>query len=92
MLKNQLETFTDRHEAIALFDHLRGRDPEKPWPLLPILAFIAPGGSGKSTLIEYLRLQKCCLSEGRAALPYASLDFTLPHTPNRSPPHPREPA
>ncbi len=55
MPKNQLETFTDRHEAIALFDHLRGRDPEKPWPLLPILAFIAPGGSGKSTLIEYLR-------------------------------------
>ncbi len=81
MPKSQLETFTDRHEAIALFDHLRGRDPQKPWPLLPILAFIAPGGSGKSTLIAYLRLQKCCLSEGRTALPYASLDFTLPHTP-----------
>ncbi len=42
MPKDQLELFTDRREALALFDLLRGRDPEKPWPLLPILAFIAP--------------------------------------------------
>jgi hypothetical protein len=55
MSKDRLETFTDRREAIALFDHLRGRNPEKPWSLLPILAFIAPGGSGKSTLIKNVR-------------------------------------
>ena len=63
MLKNQLETFTDRHEAIALFDRLRGRDPEKPWPLLPILAFIAPGGSGKSTLYRIPASAKMLLNE-----------------------------
>ena len=40
-----LDTFTDRREALALFDVVRGRDPAQPWPLLPILAFIAPGGS-----------------------------------------------
>jgi len=77
----RLDTFTDRREALALFDLLRGRDPAKPWPLLPILAFIAPGGSGKSTLLDYLRLKKCSLPDRRAALPYAHLDFTLPSAP-----------
>jgi len=76
MTTNQLETFIDRREAIALFNHLRGRDPSKPWPLLPILAFIAPGGSGKSTLIEYLRTK-----ELQGAVPSAQLDFTLSSTP-----------
>ena len=75
----QLRTFTDRHEAIALFRSFLGRDLSKPWPLLPILAFIAPGGSGKSTLIEYLRVTACCLPDPQesAVLPYAHLDFTL---------------
>ncbi len=78
----QLATFTDRREAIALFDMLRGRNPDKPWPLLPILVFVAPGGSGKSTLIEYLRVNSCNNgSEQRAALPYARLDFTLTDAP-----------
>ena len=36
MLNDQLETFTDRREAITLFNSLRGRDPDKPWPLLPM--------------------------------------------------------
>ncbi len=76
MTTDQLETFIDRREAIALFNHLRGRDPSKPWPLLPILAFIAPGGSGKSTLIEYLRTK-----ELQGAVPSAQLDFTLASTP-----------
>jgi len=75
MLNNALATFTDRREAIALFDLLRGRHPDQPWPLLPILVFVAPGGSGKSTLIEYLRLKHCSLSEGIVALPYARLDM-----------------
>src|SRR5947209_1712510 len=74
-----IEAFTDRREAIALFEALRGYDSSKRWPLLPILAFIAPGGSGKSTLIEYL--QKRCLSNGHPAVPYAYLDFTLTSTP-----------
>ena len=69
MPKSRLETFTDRHEAIALFDQLRGPNPDITWPLLPILAFIAPGGSGKSTLIEYLRVNKCCLSDRRQFSP-----------------------
>ena len=54
MPTDRLETFTDRAEEVALFDELRSRDPNKPWPLLPILAFIAPGGSGKSTLAQIL--------------------------------------
>src|SRR5947209_17694132 len=74
-----VEAFSDRREAIALFEALRGYDSNRRWSLLPILAFIAPGGSGKSTRIEYL--QKRCLSNGRPAVPYAYLDFTLTSTP-----------
>ena len=48
MQNNRLETFTNRREAIALFEYLRKNDPNKPWPLLPILRFIAPDGGGKS--------------------------------------------
>src|SRR5438128_11013427 len=71
------QPFMDRHDALVLFDEPRGRDLNKPWPLLPILAFIAPGGSGKSTLINYLRATKC-----RATLPHAHIDFTVPrHAP-----------
>ncbi len=80
MTNDQLATFTDRREAIALFNALRGRDPEKPWPLLPVLAFVAPGGSGKSLLLRYLRERECNVGS-RPALPYAYLDFTLTHTP-----------
>ncbi len=54
MMHDQLATFTDRLEAIALFNMLRGRDPDNSWPLLPILAFVAPGGSGKSLLLRHL--------------------------------------
>src|SRR5258708_10958471 len=82
MMNNQLKTFTDRREAIALFNLLRGRDPNQPWPLLPIIAFIAPSGCGKSMLIDYLRSKHCCLPDGRAAIPYTYLDFTLADTPN----------
>ncbi len=81
MQNNQLETFTNRGEAIALFEYLCKNDPNKPWPLLPILTFIAPGGRGKSTLIEYLRASKCCLPDGQPMLPYAYLDFTQVETP-----------
>ncbi len=80
MSNDPFATFTDRREAIALFDLLRGRDSSEPWPLLPILTFIAPGGSGKSLLLRYLREKNCSVS-GRPALPYAYLDFTLSHAP-----------
>src|SRR5579884_233306 len=76
MQDSRLDTFTNRREAIALFDYLRKNDPNQPWPLLPILTFVAPAGRGKSTLLEYLRTRKCCLPDGPAILPYAYFDFT----------------
>src|SRR6266581_3232992 len=76
MLEDSIKTFTDRREAIALFELLRKRKPDQPfWSLLPMLSFIAPSGSGKSTLIEYLISGRCC-KDGRAVLPYAYIDFT----------------
>jgi hypothetical protein len=81
MANTRIDTFTDRREAIALFEWLRGVDASGRWPLLPILTFVAEGGSGKSTLIEYLRASKCCLSPARTALPYAHLDFTRSDAP-----------
>jgi len=47
----------DPEAALALWLYtgsslLVGRDPDKPWPLLPILAFIALGGSGKSNCLR----------------------------------------
>ncbi len=80
MTNDHHKAFTDRREAIAFFNLLRGRDPREPWPLLPILTLVAPEGGGKSTLIDYLRAEKCCW-DGCAALPYAHLDFNQPHTP-----------
>jgi hypothetical protein len=80
MLNTQSGVFTNRREAIALFNILRGRDPRRPWPLLPLLVLTAPPGGGKSALFDYLRAQKCC-PDGDPALPYAYLDFTQPHTP-----------
>ena len=80
MSNDQFATFTDRREAITLFNSLRGRDPAKRWPLLPILTLVAPGGSGKSLLLRYLREKECTVA-GCPALPYAYLDFTLPHAP-----------
>src|SRR5947209_12557821 len=76
MFRDRLKIFTDRQEPIALFDYLRGRDPTQPWPLLPILTFIGVPGSGKSLLINYLRLNRCSLNERQAAIPFAYLDFT----------------
>ncbi len=80
MLNDQASVFTNRREAIALFNILRGRDPRRPWPILPILALTAPGGGGKSTVIDWLRAHKCWV-DGGPALPYAYLDFSQPHTP-----------
>ena len=81
MQNDPFRTFTNRREATALFQLLRGRDPNRPWPLMPILTFIAPGGGGKSTLINYLRTQQCCLPDGRAVIPYAQIDFSQADAP-----------
>jgi tetratricopeptide (TPR) repeat protein len=76
MFEDLLKTFTNRREAIALFERIRQRDShQSSWPLLPILTFIAPGGSGKSTLIEYL-ISRRCSKDGHAVLPFAHIDFT----------------
>jgi hypothetical protein len=80
MLNDQVSVFTNRREAIALFNMLRGRDPRRPWPVLPILALMAPSGGGKSAMIDWLRENKCWV-DGGPALPYAYLDFSQPHTP-----------
>jgi hypothetical protein len=81
MLNKPHDTFTDRREALRLFDLVRGRDAQRRWPLLPLLAFIGPGGSGKSTLIEHLRATVCLFENGRSALPHAYLDFTVSSSP-----------
>src|ERR1051326_928967 len=80
MLNDQVSVFTNRREGIALFNRLRGRDPRRPWPVLPTLVLMSPTGGGKSALIDWLRAHKCC-SDGASALPYAYLDFSQPHTP-----------
>jgi hypothetical protein len=77
----RIDTFTDRREAVAIFEWLRGHDASKGWPLLPILTFVAEGGSGKSTLIEHLRASLCGKSPIDTALPYAHLDFTRSDAP-----------
>jgi hypothetical protein len=80
MSHEQLATFTDRREAIALFEMLHWHDPDQHWPLLPILAFVAPDGSGKSLLLRHLRVKECSV-DGCAAIPFAYLNITLPHAP-----------
>jgi hypothetical protein len=81
MLNLPHDTFTDRREALALFDLVRGRDGSGQWPLLPLLSFIGPEGSGKSTLIERLRATICLFEGGRSALPHVSIDFTVSNAP-----------
>jgi len=80
MLPAQPKPFINRSEAIALFEFLRGRAPDKPRPLLPILGFIAPGGGGKTTLIHHLIDTQCRLTHN-VVVPYAHLDFALPGMP-----------
>jgi hypothetical protein len=83
MLADLLSTFTDRREALALFEQVRHRAPHKTaWPLLPILTFLAPGGSGKSLLIERLIAGYCMRTDDeKVVVPYAHIDFSQPAQP-----------
>src|SRR5438105_3185657 len=81
MLKELTGTFTDRREALALFELARGHGSDKLWPPRPLLAFIGPSGSGKTMLIEHLRDTICRFENGHIALPHACLDFTLSNQP-----------
>jgi tetratricopeptide (TPR) repeat protein len=78
MLEDVLSTFTDRQEALALFEQIRHRDlRQASWPLLPILTFLAPGGSGKSLLIERLIAGYCIRADDRrTVVPFAHIDFS----------------
>ena len=79
MVEQQFECFIGRNDAIELFDMLwrRNANDGERWPLVPILSFIAPVGSGKSTLIEYLREKYRAEQE----LPNVRIDFSTPNTP-----------
>jgi hypothetical protein len=82
MSSTNLKAFTDRDHIVEIFNLLRVRTPSVPEPLLPILTIIGPTGSGKRTLIEYLRVTQCCHPiDGHALQPYAYLDFKNPVAP-----------
>ena len=51
---NRFRHFVDRRQAVALLADLCQRDPKRPPEPLPIIAFLAPGGGGKTTLLELL--------------------------------------
>ncbi len=69
MMNDNLNTFTNRQEIIALFQQLYKRDPRQPLPLLPILLFLAPAGGGISTLIDFL------VERSASTLTYTHIDF-----------------
>jgi tetratricopeptide (TPR) repeat protein len=79
MQSTNLKAFTDRHGIIALFRQLNQRTSQQQRLFLPILTIIGPEGTGKRTLIEYLRLRECSTVDGRPSQPYAVLDFAQPH-------------
>jgi ABC-type branched-subunit amino acid transport system substrate-binding protein len=73
MNKDQHDLFTDREEAIYLFEkQLNEQNTDDPWPLLPILSLVGPAGYGKSRFIRQLGLYHC----GTPPHPHTSLDFS----------------
>src|SRR5215470_5845973 len=73
MSKNQHDLFTDREEAISLFERqLNEQNTNGPWPLLPVLSLVGPAGYGKSRFIRQLGLYHC----GTPPHPHTSLDFS----------------
>ncbi|HZR39723.1 MAG TPA: ABC transporter substrate-binding protein [Ktedonobacteraceae bacterium] len=78
MIKDQLDLFRDRQEAIALFQQLSDRQAGQPWALLPILTLVGPSGYGKSLFLQHLYFHYC----NPTSLPHASLDFGRPGAPH----------
>lgn len=75
--------FVNRHEAIEIFRLLLAHPPQEPWIPFPLLIFLAPGGGGKSTLIDHLITTECRAGGNQHVLfPYARLDFTLQDAPH----------
>src|SRR5215469_660396 len=78
MIRDQLNLFTGRQEAIALFENLCQRQVGKPWAFLPILSLVGPSGYGKSLFIHNLYFYYC----NTPSLPHISLDFGRPDAPH----------
>lgn len=66
-VRNLLNYFQNREDAIAAFDSLWGEDEHR-W----ILAFKGFSGLGKSTLLEWLELNRCKVN----GIPYSKVDFS----------------
>lgn len=71
MIKDPLNLFAGRQEAIALFEKLCERQGGESWSLLPILSLVGPSGYGKSLFIQNLYFYYC----NTPSLPHISLDF-----------------
>ncbi|MBA2287785.1 MAG: ABC transporter substrate-binding protein [Ktedonobacteraceae bacterium] len=78
MIREQLNLFAGRQEAIALFENLCERQEGEPWSFLPILSMVGPSGYGKSLFIQNLYLYYC----HTPSLPHISLDFGRPDAPH----------
>src|SRR5215469_1699278 len=74
-MSDKHELFTGRAEAVELFRLLRSSyTPDGP---SPIVNYVAPVGSGKSALIEYLRDEEC----QAPTIPHMQFDLSLTNTP-----------
>jgi ABC-type branched-subunit amino acid transport system substrate-binding protein len=71
MIKDQLNLFTGRKEAVSLFENLCERQAGEPWSFQPILSLVGPSGYGKSLFIHNLYFYYC----NTPSLPHISLDF-----------------
>lgn len=71
MIRDQLDLFAGRQEAIHLFEKLYERRADEPWAFLPILSLVGPAGYGKSLFIHQLYFDYC----NTPSLPHISLDF-----------------
>ena len=78
MIRDQLNLFAGRQEAIALFENLCKRQVGEPWSFLPILSLVGPSGYGKSLFIHNLYFYYC----NTPSLPHISLDFGRPDAPH----------
>src|SRR5215467_2438119 len=78
MIRDQLNLFAGRQEAIALFENLCERQEGESWSFQPILTLVGPSGYGKSLFIQNLYFYYC----NTPFLPHISLDFGRPDAPH----------